>query len=444
MDRIRQIVRGMPNQISVPTVKAILQMNPPSAARALMNDLTKPLKHELRYIKKVHAGSWRGAWIGDKMRDMENYEQVKARVQEADLIIFYIHGGGFRIGTSTMYMKAFISWIEKLKDNGLNAIIMSVKYRKSLLLNWDLGQAAKYPEPTEDCVKAYQYLRRGLGVPGNKIIVAGDSAGGALLLETMMDANAPETYDHLGGKDAIGASEGRRNSLPAGMMLSSPLVTEQFNAPSWKENEKHDLVSTKFAKQVLREYFDPEVAPTPDTMKVLALARMEKGFEEFLPNNILVFLGKKECMRDDILELSDRVKKNSSITVQVVQENLFHDWFVIRDLVKKKSILEQNDKVFIRFIKSALEQAQGRILHSSSPLQDISVRRRQSIIRRNSTASSIITNSTVHTAHTALESSTAAETELLETLSQVEAQSNGGKSNATSPLVSPSILGLIT
>ncbi|CAM0140162.1 hypothetical protein VKS41_005815 [Umbelopsis sp. WA50703] len=434
MDRIRRIVRGMPNQISVPTVRAILQMNPPSAARALMNDLTKPLKHELRYIKKVHGGSWRGAWIGDNMRDLETYEEVKARVQEADLIIFNIHGGGFRIGTSTMYMKAFISWIEKLKDNGLNAIIMSVKYR--------LSPESKYPEPTEDCVKAYQYLRRGLGIPGNRIIVTGDSAGGALLLETMMDANAPEIYDQLGGNDAIGAKEGRRNTFPAGMMLSSPLVTEQFDSPSWKENEKHDIVCTKFAKQVIREYFDPEVAPTPETMKVLALARMENGFEDFLPNNILVFVGKKECMRDDILALAHRVKKNSSLSLQVVQENLVHDWFMIRDLVKNKSILEQNDKVFIRFIKNALEQAQGRILHSASPLQDISVRRRQS--RRNSATSSIISNSTVHTAHTALESSTAAETELLETLSQVEAQSNGGKSNTTTPLVSPTILGLIT
>jgi hypothetical protein len=226
------------------------------------------------------------------------------------------------------------------------------------------------------------------------------------------------------------------------MMLSSPLVTEQFDSPSWKENEKHDIVCTKFAKQVIREYFDPEVAPTPETMKVLALARMENGFEDFLPNNILVFVGKKECMRDDILALAHRVKKNSSLSLQVVQENLVHDWFMIRDLVKNKSILEQNDKVFIRFIKNALEQAQGRILHSASPLQDISVRRRQS--RRNSATSSIISNSTVHTAHTALESSTAAETELLETLSQVEAQSNGGKSNTTTPLVSPTILGLIT
>lgn len=50
-------------------------------------------------------------------------------------------GGGFRLGTSTMYMKAFISWIEKLKDNGLNAIIMSVKYRKCLQLNRDFTLA---------------------------------------------------------------------------------------------------------------------------------------------------------------------------------------------------------------------------------------------------------------------------------------------------------------
>jgi hypothetical protein len=36
----------------------ILQMNPPTAARALMNDLTRPLKHQLPYIKKVHGGAW--------------------------------------------------------------------------------------------------------------------------------------------------------------------------------------------------------------------------------------------------------------------------------------------------------------------------------------------------------------------------------------------------
>ncbi|GAB5589623.1 hypothetical protein Unana1_04523 [Umbelopsis nana] len=436
MDHIRQFMRGMPSQISVPTVKMILQMNPPSAARALMNDLTKPLKHELPYIKKVHGGAWRGAWIGENMSTVESYDEVKARVQQADLVIFNIHGGGFRIGTSTMYMKAFISWIQILKENGIKAIIMSVKYR--------LSPEAKYPEPTEDCVRAYQHLRSGLGIPGNKIVVTGDSAGGALLLETMMDVNAPETYDHLGGTNATGAIEAfGNNDFPAAMMLSSPLVTEQFGSPSWKENEKHDLITTKFAKQVLREYFDPEVAPTPETMKVLALSRMQKGFEAFLPRNILLFVGKKEVMRDDILDLAHRVKKNSSISLQVVQENLVHDWFMVRDLVKDKSIIERNDKIFIRFVKNSLEQAQGHLLRSpttSTNFKEVNVRGRRTTPSRSSLSDSLLSSST---AHTALESSTAAESELIETLSQVE--SHGvRKSNPVSPIASPTILGMIT
>jgi len=301
---------------------------------------------------------------------------------------------------------------------------------------------AKYPEPTEDCVRAYQHLRNSLGVPGNKIIVTGDSAGGALLFETMMDCHAPEAYDHLGGENATGAIEGRSYpDLPAAMMLSSPLVTEKFDAPSWKANDKYDIVTTKFAKQVLREYFDPEVAPTPETMKVLALSRMDKGFEVFIPKHVLVFVGKKEVMRDDILELCNRVKKNSTINIQVVQENLVHDWYMIRDLVKKKSILEQNDRVFIRFIKHALEQAQGHRIRSSAQFKE--VRSRQGT--RASISDSFVSSSSANSssAQTALEASLAAESELLETLSQVGSHKER-RSTSETPIASPTILGMIT
>lgn len=260
----------------------------------------------------------------------------------------------------------------------------------------------------------------------------------------MMDVNAPETYDHLGGTNATGAIEAiGNNDFPAAMMLSSPLVTEQFSSPSWKENEKHDIITTKLAKQVLREYFDPEVAPTPETMKVLALSRMQKGFEAFLPRNILVFVGEKEAMRDDILDLAHRVKKNSSISLQVVQENLVHDWFMIRDLVKDKSIIERNDKIFIRFVKNSLEQAQGRLLRgptTSTNFKEVNVRSRRTTPSRSSLSDSLLSSST---AHTALESSTAAESELIETLSQVE-RHGGRKSNPVSPIASPTILGMIT
>lgn len=50
----------------------ILQMNPPSAARALMNDLTRPLKHQLPYIKKVHGGAWVGLSLANVLSEFKH------------------------------------------------------------------------------------------------------------------------------------------------------------------------------------------------------------------------------------------------------------------------------------------------------------------------------------------------------------------------------------
>jgi hypothetical protein len=50
--------------------------------------------------------------------------------ESQSILTHFFQGGGFRVGTSTMYMKAYTTWIEMLKDNGIHAIIMSVKYRK--------------------------------------------------------------------------------------------------------------------------------------------------------------------------------------------------------------------------------------------------------------------------------------------------------------------------
>jgi hypothetical protein len=85
------------------------------------------------------------------MKELDQYEDIKARVRSADVVIFNVHGnetcnlvtlvmswsnfasigGPFRVGTSTMFMNAYVAWIKILKEKyNLNAIIMSVKYRK--------------------------------------------------------------------------------------------------------------------------------------------------------------------------------------------------------------------------------------------------------------------------------------------------------------------------
>lgn len=57
MDNIRQAVRGMPSQLSIPILRRILRL-PAPVARIMMNELTEPLGKNQSYIKKVYEGGW--------------------------------------------------------------------------------------------------------------------------------------------------------------------------------------------------------------------------------------------------------------------------------------------------------------------------------------------------------------------------------------------------
>lgn len=211
-------------------------------------------------------------------------------------------------------------------------------------------------------------------MPGSKIIVSGDSAGGALMLETMMRFYAPKLLE-----DFDAPRTNTEVDLPAGMVLISPLVTPETTSASWGSNEKHDLVTQKLAKLVFKEYLDyPNV--DPDKLPILRLAKIDRGFERFAPKNVLVFVGDKEVMRDDIMNLVEMVEKDGKINVRVCKENYAHCWYVIRELVKQKDkvMLAQYDEVFADFVARALEEAAGKMAarktrHSAPPKLDVNV-----------------------------------------------------------------------
>ncbi|KAJ2955881.1 hypothetical protein NQZ79_g8178 [Umbelopsis isabellina] len=356
MDNIRQAVRGMPSQLSIPILRHILRL-PAPVARIMMNELTEPLGKNQSYIKKVYEGGWNGAWIGEGMAKLETFDQIKERVRSADVVLFNVHdteltdtflGGPFRVGTSTMFMNAYSAWIKILKEkHNINAVIMSVKYR--------LAPEHKYPAATEDSVKAYRYLTRSLGIPPHKIVVTGDSAGGAILLETMLEVYAPELLSSSGSS---AASDSTRNSkdLPAAMLLVSPVMSAETKSPSWKKNAKYDMVGPKLFKKVFKEYFGT-TDPSATDVRLIAMTQMQHGFDQFIPKNTMIVVGSKEVMRDDITEMALRVVKNSNISGQLLSEDYAHDWYVIRDTVKDKNALKRSDRVFADFVANALQEA---------------------------------------------------------------------------------------
>jgi acetyl esterase len=85
-------------------------------------------------------------------------------------IVLYIHGGGFTVGTS-----ADTASITSRMAHDTGAVVVSVDYR--MAPEWP------FPHAVEDCFAVYRALREEamrLGGDPEKILVAGDSAGGNL------------------------------------------------------------------------------------------------------------------------------------------------------------------------------------------------------------------------------------------------------------------------
>ncbi|KAI8335232.1 alpha/beta hydrolase fold-domain-containing protein [Blakeslea trispora] len=338
---VRKLVKySIPASIMMPIIKTVLKL-PPIIARSLVADLTSPTKLQQEWIYPIECDTWRGAWIGHTIGCCKDLPE---RIKDVDLAIYKAHGGAFRVGHCTMYMDVFIEWINLLKvRHNINALILSVEY--------SLAPEHTYPTPVLECVEAYKYLTYTLKVPGSKIILSGDSAGGALCLETLIRVYAPEVLVDLA------AHRSNHNiELPAGLFLVSPLVSADISSWLWQYNE--DMITPVLAECVLKEYLNLPEADTSE-LHILKISRIRSDFDRFLPQNILVYVGRYEVMRDDILSLSNAIKKDISFNVQVRKENYGHEWYFIREIVKArdKHILYQSDQQFVDFAVDSVKKS---------------------------------------------------------------------------------------
>ena len=83
-----------------------------------------------------------------------------------DRVILYLHGGAFVIGSIESHWK-------------MVARIARAAGCRALLPDYRLAPENPYPAAFEDCLAAYRWLLA-QGYPSEKIVIAGDSAGGSL------------------------------------------------------------------------------------------------------------------------------------------------------------------------------------------------------------------------------------------------------------------------
>ncbi|VUC37563.1 unnamed protein product [Clonostachys rosea] len=148
-----------------------------------------------------------------------------------DFVLYYIHGGGFSLGSAAFYLEFLLAWHHLLVEAG---------YRNPAIfaLDYTLVPDDVYPRQLNEVTWGYKLVLKTAGDP-SKVCVAGDSAGGALVLSLLQELGTQRGKKENGnaGKPLSNGGLSKDLStlpLPQLATLISPWVTlmTQLHSPS--------------------------------------------------------------------------------------------------------------------------------------------------------------------------------------------------------------------
>lgn len=211
------------------------------------------------------------------------------RALRSDATIVYVHGGSFIYGS-------FASHGE------LIAHLAVTSGARVLALDYRLAPEHRYPAALDDVLAAYAALLES-GTAPSKVVLAGDSAGGNLVLATLLRLR----------------DEGR--PMPAGVIALSPWVDLARKGGTLEANQAIDWgVPSVFARWA-RTYLpagpldDPRVSP------------MYGDFSATSP--LLVLYGECEMLRDQVEELVERVRAAGLPIEAERYPDMVHGWMTL-------------------------------------------------------------------------------------------------------------------
>jgi epsilon-lactone hydrolase len=212
-------------------------------------------------------------------------EKVYLKQAISNQVIFYIHGGAFIVGMNSLYQK----FAEAL-----------TRCTRSTVVLIDYGVAPENPFPIglEQCIGVYQYLLKEDLSPSD-IIFMGDSAGGGLVLSTL-----------IAGRD-------RQIPLPKAAVLFSPWVDLTLSNQALKEMDALDpIIPVDRMNQVVSLYLKEEPPMHPLASPLYANL---KG----LPP-LFVSLGTHEVLCDEGKALAQRARDAGVPVTLDIQKGMLH------------------------------------------------------------------------------------------------------------------------
>ena len=283
----------------------VRQQKPSWQAQALNLPLRLWLKQKMKSGEVNQLRSWgrRAEWAAKALSKSKKNKIVKfgATLVEwvapisaaASRVLLYLPGGAFIIPAMPMH-RSFIARLCQAID------------ARALLVNYRLAPEHPFPAGLDDCVAAYRYLLK-QGIDPQRIVIAGDSAGGGLVLSTLLalrDAGDP---------------------LPAGAVALSALADLTYTGASRVYNRSLDpMLPTRRAVHLNDMYLTGQSAENPLVSPVYG------DFTGLPP--ILIQVGSTEMLLDDSLRVAARARAQGvAVEVEVWHEMplVWHLWKIL-------------------------------------------------------------------------------------------------------------------
>jgi len=223
-----------------------------------------------------------------------------------DQVVLYLHGGAFALCTPGTHRGITM----RLANKCDNAVVYVPNYCRP--------PEHPYPEPIDDCVATYKWLLRFV-VGGNskRIVIAGDSAGGALTI-LMFQKLQEENMD-----------------LPAGALLLSPwLDLEDTNcSPSWHENKNFDYLPCDLAHLLALSFVNNDET---------RLGRVSATNQELanLPP-LFIMCGDKEVLRDQVITFCQKATDAGIDVERHIEPGMVHAFVAAFSEIIDKEVMDQ-------------------------------------------------------------------------------------------------------
>ena len=259
----------------MPTIGIVRWRNVGEAMSPLNPDGLTP-----RFVRAAFEGcEVRGAWLDPPDADAEGP------------VLLYLHGGGYAFGS--------------IRTHGmLIGALARASRARTFALEYRLGPEHAAPAAHDDAVAAYRYLLAE-GTSPERIVIAGDSAGGTMVinaLRALRDGGLP---------------------LPAAGVAISPWVDLSCSGASFESNADFDYVGRVHCLLAAEAYLagldprSPEVSPLYAQLVGLPPLLVHAGDAEVLVDQIQAFVARA---------------RSAGVDVECkVYPDMVHVWHLLRD-----------------------------------------------------------------------------------------------------------------